>query len=463
MKQRISLGNAVFVSASLVLGLTGCATNPQFDREAWVEPRPLGKELTTFRPPHEVTNALAQRLPIEEPTGALTLREALALALARNPELAVFSWDVRIGEARMLQAGLRPNPEVGVDVENVAGTGEFRGAREAETTLQLSQLIELGGKRPARVKAATLERDLAGWDYETRRIEVFARTAGAFVEVLRLQQRLALAEETVRLAEEIVQAVSKRVEAAKTFEVERTKAQVAVAAAQIERDQTQRALNAARQRLAANWDNTQPRFERVEGNLESLAAVPAQEQLLARLRQNPELARWATELLQREASLKVEKSKRIPDLTVGGGYRRFSGPEDNALVFGVSVPLPLFNKNQGAIKEAGYQVAKAREEQRAVELRVTTELGQAWQQVSAAAAEIAAIKEKLLPGAQQTYTTLSQYYAEGRLSYLEVLDAQRTYFGARAQYYRALSDYHTAVIAIERLIGEPLTSQTNKP
>lgn len=302
-----------------------------------------------------------------------------------------------------------------LEPQDIGASGAFRGLSGSETTLTLSQLIELGGKRTERVKAATLERDLAGWDYETRRIEVFARTAEAFVEVLSRQQRLALAEETVRLAEEIVQAVSKRVEAARTFEVERTKAQVAVAAAQIERDQTQRALTAARQRLAANWDNTQPRFERVEGDLESLIAVPAQEQLLARLKQNPELARWATELLQREARLKVAKSKRIPDLTVGGGYRRLSGPEDNALVFGVSVPLPLFNKNQGGIKEAEYRVAKAREEQRAVDLRLTTELGQASQQVSAAAAEIAALKEKLLPGAQQTYTTISQYYAEGRL------------------------------------------------
>jgi outer membrane protein, heavy metal efflux system len=457
--RRVLIGAGVAFAA----GLSGCATKPAPAPESWVEPRPLGEELVTFRPPRGATNALDRSPTIEEPAGALTLRQALALALARNPGLAVFSWDVRIGEARMLQAGLRPNPEVGVELENVLGTGEFRGAQEAETTLQLSQLIELGGKRAARVRAAKLERDLAGWDYETRRIDVFAKTAEAFVEVLSLQQRLALAEEMVRLAEEIVQAVTKRVDAARTFEVERTKAQVAVAAAQIERDQTERAWSAARQRLAANWDNTQPRFERVEGDLERLAAVPAQEPLLARLKQNPELARWATERLQREASLKLERSKAIPDVTLGGGYRRLSGPEDSALVFGVSVPLPLFNQNQGAIKEAEYRVAKAGEEQRATESRIATELGQAWQQVAAARAEIAAIKEKLLPGAQQTYTTLSQYYAEGRLSYLEVLDAQRTYFGARVQYYRALSGYHTAVIAIERLIGEPLTPAANTP
>ena len=451
----------------LVLSLGGCATQPV--SESWVEPRPLGKELSTYRPPREGTNGPAQALAVEEPSGALTLRQALALALARNPELASFSWDVRIGEARILQAGLRPNPEVGLREENVLGSGDYRGFRLSQTTLELSQLIELGGKRAARMKEASLSRDLAGWEYETRRIEVLTRTAGAFVEVLSLQQRLGLAEETARLAEDVAGAVGKRVEAAKTFTVEKTKAEVALASAQVERDQTQRALNAARQRLAANWGTTQPNFERVEGNLEEMAPVPAQEQLLERLRQNPEIARWGAEIAQRQAAVRVERSKATPDITVGGGYRRLpdlageSGPNDNAIVFGVSLPLPLFNKNQGNIKEAEYRLAKASEERRATDLRLRTELGQAWQRLAAAGAEVEALKSRVLPGAQQTFETMSQYYRDGRLSYLEVLDAQRTLFSGRAQYLRALSDYHVAVNELEGLIGEPLSSQSSKP
>ncbi|MBP9901177.1 MAG: TolC family protein [Verrucomicrobiota bacterium] len=463
MKQTTIRSVLVLAGVGLVAGFSGCATKPATEFEAWAEPRPLGKELVTFRPPRAATNTSTPPRTIEEPTGGLTLRQALALALVRNPDLAAFSWDVRIGETRILQAGLRPNPEAGVEVEDVLGTGDFQGVREAQTTLALSQLIELGGKRTARVNAARFSRDLAGWDYEKRRIELFTQTAEAFVEVLNLQQRLALAEETVGLAEKAVEAVNKRVEAARTFAVEGTKAQVALASVQIERDQTQRALEAARQRLASNWGNSQPRFERVEGNLESTKSVPDLERLLERLRQNPDIARWATEISQREANVKLEKSRRVPDVTVGGGYRRLSGPEDNAFVAGVSIPLPFFNKNQGNIKEAEYQLAKAGDEQRATELRVKTSLGQAWQRLAAAAAEVTALKGQVLPGAQQSFDTVSQYYTEGRLGYLEVLDAQRTLFASRSQYFRALSDYHQAVIAIERLIGEPLVSPADQP
>jgi len=463
MKQKIIRSVLSLAGAGLVAGLSGCATNPATESEACTEPRPQGKELDTFHMPREATNTPAPPRTIEEPTGALSLQQALALSLARNPRLAAFSWDVRIGEARILQAGLRPNPEAGVEVEDVLGSGDFQGVREAQTTLALSQLIELGGKRTARVTAARLARDLAGWDYETRRIEVFTQTAESFVEVLNLQQRLALTGETVGLAEKAVEAVNKRVEAARTFAVEGTKAQVALASVQIERDQTQRALDAARHRLASNWGSSQPRFERAEGNLEGMTSVPELERLLERLRQNPDIARWATEISQREANVKLEKSRRVTDVTVGGGYRRLSGPEDNAFVAGISIPLPFFNKNQGNIQEAEYRLAQASDEQRTAELRLKTSLSQTWQRLAAAAAEVAALKEKVLPGAQQSFDTVSQYYAEGRLGYLDVLDAQRTLFASRSQYFRALTDYHQAVIAIERLIGEPLVSPTNQP
>ena len=420
----------------------------------------MGKELSTYRPPREATNVPALPPPIEEPTGELALRQALALALARNPELAAFSWNVRIGEARQLQAGLYPNPEASVGVENVAGSGEFRGTREAETTLQLSQLVLLGGKRSKAIEEARLSRDLAAWDYETVRLDVFSRTARDFVEVLAAQQQLTLTEELVRLAEQVAQAVQERVNAAKSSRVELTRAKVALDLARIDRDQAQRALTAARQRLSANWGNPQPKFGQVVGNLRDLPAVPSLEELNRRLDRNPELARWATELEQRRAALKLEQSRAMPDLTVGAGYRRLSGPEENALVGIVSIPLPLFNRNQGNIREAEFRLARAGEEQRVAEVRVRTALGQAWQTYDSARATLDSLRSNVLPGAQQAYQTANEYYQQGRFSFLEVLDAQRTLFTARAQEIRALSEYRQAVNEIERLAGEALGDAT---
>ena len=148
--------------------------------------------------------AVAGESRLNEPTGALTLRQALALALSRSPELAAFDYDIRIAEARLLQAKSTPNPEADFTGESVAGTDAYSNADQSENTLLLSQLIELGGKRRARVREAGLGRELAGFDYEIRKREVYLKTAAHFVDLLAGQRRVALAEELVRFANEFV-------------------------------------------------------------------------------------------------------------------------------------------------------------------------------------------------------------------------------------------------------------------
>ncbi len=167
------------------------------------------------------------------PTGVLTLPQAQALALLQHPRLAAFGWEVRAGEARTLQASLPPNPELGIEVENFAGSGELRGFRSAEITIHLSQLIELAGKRQKRTRVAALERDLVAWDYEATRIDVLTQVTQAFVEVLSAQERLRLHLELVRLAEQVLRTAAERVRAGKVSPVEETRAQVALSTSRI--------------------------------------------------------------------------------------------------------------------------------------------------------------------------------------------------------------------------------------
>src|SRR5882672_6297856 len=192
----------VLLGIAMTVEFTGCGSI--LGKAVWPEPRPLRQDGLTYQPPpHSSAPAPGTSLH-QEPTDVLTLPQTLALALLQNPELSAFAWEVRAAEARTLQAGLRPNPELGLDVENLAGTGAFRGGRSAETTLRLSQVIELGGKRSRRLRVAALERDLAAWDYETKRLEVLTAVAQTFVEVLRAQERLRAEEELVRLAAQVL-------------------------------------------------------------------------------------------------------------------------------------------------------------------------------------------------------------------------------------------------------------------
>jgi cobalt-zinc-cadmium efflux system outer membrane protein len=398
---------------------------------------------------------------IKAPAGVLRLPQAQALALMQNPDLAAFAWEVRAGEARTLQAGLPPNPEMGVEVENVAGSGDFQGVDGAEVTVGLSQVIELAGKRRKRTHVAALERDLAAWDYETARLDVLTQVAQAFADVLRVQERLAVDADLVRLAEQIYRIVAERVKAGKVSPLEATRARVALATSRIARQRVQRELTAAKERLAATWGGTRATFERVTGDLETLNPIPSAAVVAQRIVQNPDIARWATAMARRQAAVTLAEANRTPDPTLGAGVRYFNNVDEadaHALLLAVSVPLPVFDRNQGNILEARYQLARTEVERRAAAVRVQTALAETHAALSEAFSEASTLRDEVLPGAQQAFDAAREGYRQGKFQFLEVLDAQRTLFEARGQYVEALSTYHKAVAALERLIGEPLSA-----
>lgn len=188
----------------------------------------------------------------------LVLRNAARLALQRNPELAAFSKEVQALKGVTLQARLLPNLELTLFAENAGNLQKVDrnaavGAKELEqqdTTLRINQLIELGGKRPARVKAASLGEEVAEQAYEVRRVELIAQVANVFTEVLAAQEQLRLAEESQQLAQRVVNTVSKRVQSGKVPPIEETKVEVAFSATEIDMVQEHRDLATARKRLA---------------------------------------------------------------------------------------------------------------------------------------------------------------------------------------------------------------------
>ncbi len=432
-----------------------------------VDPRPLGRDVPVYQPLR--SNAGRPQSPaFPHPTDTLTLRDAVALALLHNPELAAFAWETRARDARIVQAGLLPNPVLGVIAEDLgasrlsSGTGS-QPVVQPQSTLQLSQLIELGGKRTAREGFAARTRDLAAWDYEAARIDVLTRVTYAFIDVLVAQQIFALSQQTAKLVQEVQQSVGARVVAGVVSPIEETKANVALASAQVESVRASRLLGASRARLAAQWGRPDAAFRWAAGDLAVMPALPPISALRIHLIRNPVLARWAVEISQRQAALGVERSKRIPDVTLTAGHRRFTELHINAWVIGASLPLPLFDRNQGGTEEAISRLNKAYEERRAAESRVSSALSDAYAALSIAHQEALALRETVLPGARQTFAAVSEGYQLGKFGYLDVLDAQRTLIAADGQYLRAVSDYHKAVADIERLVGAPLDEISSLP
>ncbi len=446
---------------SLVVVLScvaGCSQSPTSRAE--VVALPLGREFATFAAPaHAPASPPSPGLqphtdaPVE---GVLALRDVLARALLGNPELATFSWALRASEARTLQARLLPNPEFEAEVEDFGGSGEFSDFDAAESTLAISQLVELGGKRAKRVRLAELGRTLAAWDYEAARLDVLTATAEAFVDVLAGQQRAELRAGSLALARTALRTVSERVEAGKSSPLEQTRAELIASQAEISLERALRTLTAARTRLAAMWGQRQPTFESVSGAFDETPEPPNVVTLEAWVNETPDIARWAVEVAERKGRVKLASANGVTDVTVRAGARLLEGSDETAFVIGLSVPLPLFDRNQGERREAEFSLAKAREESRAAEVRVRTALSEAYQSLLSTFREVATLRDVVVPAARSSLEGISESYRQGKLTQLDVLDAQRTLFAVREQYTEALSSFHHARVRVEGLVGRPI-------
>ncbi len=396
-----------------------------------------------------------------EPNGVVTLQDALALALARNPQLGIYPYDLRAADALILQAGLRPNPELSVEIEDIGGRGERRGFNAAQTTVGISQPIELGGKRTRRTHVASLDKELVQWDYKAARLDVMRQVSEAFITVLAAQERLALAERLLGLSRQAQAAVAQRVKAGKDSPVDELRADVAFSESRIERENAQKALVAARHALAATWGSRAPAFEKVQGDFYKTSEPLPPAQMMAATANNPDLARWPTEEDRRRAALRLQKALAVPDLAVGGGVRRYEDTDDGAFVLDLSLPLPLFNRNQGGILAATAELGKARRQYEAAQVRVSAALSEAVSTLAAAYGQVTILRDDVLPKAQRAFEAARQGYQQGKFDYLHLLDTQRTLFQTQAQYVNSAEAYHKAQAEVQRLIGQPLDTGSN--
>ncbi|MBI6611986.1 TolC family protein [Pseudomonas simiae] len=377
----------------------------------------------------------------------LTLDSALQTAFANNPDLAAAQWEIDIAQGGRQQAGLIPNPVASWDVEDTR--------RDHRTTsIKISQALELGGKRGARIDVASRVQDAAALTLEQRRNSLRAEVIDNYYGALRAQERLDLAQRSMTLAERGLVVANGRVTAGKASPVEATRAQVQLSEIRLERDRAQMGLTDAYRRLAASTGSAAPNFQAVATRNPSTLAVPSATQLLARLEQTAELRLAELSILQYEASIGLEKAQRIPDLDVSIGSQYDASVRERVNLVGVSMPIPLFNRNQGNVLAATRRADQARDLRNATELRLRTETRQAVDLWQSANTEVRVFNQQILPAAQSAVDSATRGFEMGKFSFLDVLDAQRTLIAARTQYLTATAQATDAWVRIERIYGD---------
>jgi len=444
---------------SAILVLAGCA-GPR--GTGMPVPRPLGSDIQSF---HAVTGDVDKPASTDavEQRGSITLRRALTLALMKNPELAVYSWDIRAAEARMLQAKVLPNPAMEIEVEEFGGSGEAEGFDAATTRVVLSQVIELGGKRAGRWNTAVLEMELAAWEYEAKRLDVLTETTERFIDVLAAQQKEELAASGLSIASNVHHAVSERVKAGKDSPLERIKSKGELASSKLTVIEAGRNLAESRHRLAAMWGSRRAVFDKAVGSWPEMPKeIPDYKDIEKRLHQNPEMERGLVDLSMAEANFDAAKAARIPDLELAASVGRSEADDGQTLTAGVGVQIPVFNRNRGGIREAQAAVEKARKNRDATEVALHAELRAAYETLAYAKHAAVTLADEVLPAVQEAFSAAEEGYRAGKFSYLYVLDAQRTLFEAKSILLEVRAEYHKSLAKLERLTGESLSPKKRR-
>lgn len=393
-----------------------------------------------------------------EPAGELTLKRAIEAVLAGNPDLVAGAFELKAADARVDQAGRRLNPELSVELENFAGSGAAKGTDSLETTLSLSQVIELGGKRALRADSALRDRDLVSIERQAQQLDVLAEATRRFIALVAAQDRLTLASGTKQVAERTLEAIDARVRAARSPEAERSRARIALTRALIEEQQAQSEVRSARLVLSALWGSQEPAFTSATANLLSIEAVQSFEALITALERNPDFLRFASETRLREAEVRLARAQARPDLSFGVGVRRLNDSDDSALVAGFSMPLPMFNRNQGAIREAEVRLAQTDAVRAAAFVRARAAVYGLYQELVATRTRVETLRADALPQAEQALEQMQYGYERGRFSYLELASAQQELLELRAAIIEAAADYHRIEAELERLTGEGLSA-----
>lgn len=392
--------------------------------------------------------ALAEQTQAGQSSSAiLTLEQAISMALSTNPELRSVAQSLAMTEGARLQAGLRPNPELSLLREGMSSSG---GRTD---TYQLSQALELGGKRGVRIRLADQDRALALGDVNVTKADLKADVTAAYLAALTAQEHVTLAKESLSLAAKATSAAERRVAAGKISPLEQTRSRVAEAGARLELSQALADAALARRRLATFWGSNEPvQRELMTPDLD-LAAIPALPALQARLDASPQMARARMQIARQQAQVDLAKADRMPDLTVSLGQKKDRLSNVSQTVVGLSIPLPLFNRNQGNLLTALRSVDKAKTDAEIAYLKVSEALADAHQRASVAQEQIESMRKDILPAAQSAFDAAVTGFELGKFGFIDVLDAQRTLFQSRAQYLSALSARYRSLADLQRYVA----------
>ena len=370
--------------------------------------------------------------------GSVTREQAIRHAITYSPSLQSQRAELRALEAEIVQAGLPPNPDLGLDVENFAGNGGSRGFNGAEVTAALSQRLELGGKRPKRTLVAALEAESLRSEIASEERRIRMEADRAFTTLVEAREIREFNERNVIRAEEYLGALDTLLEVGKGNRIDAGRAKLSVSEAKELLAEARAAETSAASDLGQIWGGGTADVT-ASGTLGNPGgSIPTN--LEAAIERHPAMRAAAYRFAKAQAVYDLEKSGRYPDVELEGGIRELRDANETAAVVGIRVPLPIFDRNQGNIQAAKERLDRAKEEGRSTASELRSSLTKFSAELRAARSRAAEFDSRTLSAASQALEDTREAYDAGKASLLEVLDARETLFDVERGQVRAKAD-----------------------
>ena len=408
----------------------------------------------------------------QSPPGAtpVTLEQAVREAIANNLDLAAERLNVAVADTRAVTARLRPNPVLTVSGQTLNLLG---ATFSPNTPLGPNQFnvhtdfpFERGGKRQERIAVAREEKSLAELGVRETMRQVIAGVQNAFVDVQQARENLNLARENLKSLESVVAINESRLRAGDLSQVELDRSRVAalqyraaVQQAQLQLDQAKIQLQLVMGRRQRTTD-----FE-VGGELRRDTVASSREELdrLALARRPDYLSNQQSQARSR-ADLRLQLANGKVDFSVGTEFTRQAawGVAGNSLGLYFSVPLPVFNRNQGEIARAQRELEVLQARAAAAEAQIRTEVDRAYRQYTVSRQLLVSVESDMLARARGVRDTTEYSYRRGEASLVEFLDAQRAFNDAMQTFNDARASYARSLYLIDTVSGATVSGSAGQ-
>ena len=403
-----------------------------------------------------------------DPSQGSSSNDLVRRALASNGELAAVRIELERARARVRQAGLRPNPTL--DFEQT--TGRFTGAPgESEISIGVALPLELGGKRRRRIELAQAELEAVESEIADRERRLTNEVRVLFVEALAAIRELGTLEELNRLDLQTTRFVQARVNEGETAPIELNQLRVEVDRLRSRRALIEGRLQATLLRLKSLTGIPASDLLRVREDIASPSlptppvSVETAIEIALRTRPDLRLARLNEEVAQ--AGLRLARAQGVPDVTPFTKYSYGRSifddtpvgvirDRDKLLTFGVSVGIPIFNRNQGGKAEAAAAITQAERRREFLEAVVRSEVQSAYARYEAARAAVTTFEQGVIPNSTANVRTIRAAYEIGAFSITDLLSEQRRLVDAQREFTEALAERYRALADLQAAMGTPI-------